>query len=133
MGDHGFILILIDIARQKGVSAYVGEGRNAWPAVHVYDAARAFCLVLERGQRNETYQALAEQGIPFRQIAEAIAIGLGIPCVSLTADEARDHFDWFFGFAGIDQTTSSDRMRAQLGWTPSRPDLLSSFMATGYF
>lgn len=133
MGDHGFVPILIDIARQKGVSAYIGEGENAWPAVHVHDAARAFCLAIERGPRNEMYHAVAEQGIPFRQIAEAIAIGLDVPCVSVTADEARDHFGWFFDFASIDQPTSSAVTRAILGWNPAGPDLLTDLMETEYF
>ncbi|WP_127556653.1 SDR family oxidoreductase [Saccharospirillum alexandrii] len=133
MGDHGFVPMLIDIARQKGVSAYVGEGKNAWPAVHVHDAARAFRLALERGSSSEIYHSVAEQGIPFRQIAEAIAIGLSVPCVSLTADEAREHFGWFFGFACIDQPTSSEWTRAQLGWNPTGPNLLNDLMETDYF
>lgn len=132
-GDHGFVPMLIDIARRKGLSACIGEGENAWPAVHVHDAARAFRLALERGPSAETYHAVAEQGVPFRKIAEAIAIGLGVSFVSLTTDEARDHFGWFFGFASIDQPASSDRTRARLGWSSTGPDLLMDIMEGGYF
>lgn len=133
MGDHGFVPRLIDIARQKGLSAYIGAGENAWPAVHVDDAARAFRLAVERGPSAEAYHAVAEQGVPFRKIAEAIASGLGVPCVSLTLDEARDHFDWFFGFASIDQPSSSDRTQAHLGWSPTGPDLLTDIREGDYF
>lgn len=133
VGDHGFIPFLIDIARQKGVSAYAGEGKNTWPAVHVHDAARAFCRAVECCSTNEVYHAVAEQGIPFRRIAETIAIGLGVPCVSLTEDEARDHFGWFFKFANIDQPTSSDKTRAQLGWRPTEVDLLTDLTEADYF
>ena len=76
---------------------------------------------------------MAEQGIPFRRIAETIAIGLGVPCVSLTEDEARDHFGWFFKFANIDQPTSSDKTRAQLGWRPTEVDLLTDLTEADYF
>lgn len=133
MGDHGFVPMLIDIARRHGVSAYIGDGENAWPAVHVQDAARVFRLAVERGPSAETYHAVAEQGIPFRKIAEAIATGLDIPCVSLSEEEARGHFNWFFGFASIDQPTSSDRTRSLLGWSPEGPDLLTDIRHASYF
>lgn len=81
----------------------------------------------------EIYHSVAEQGIPFRQIAESIAIGLSVPCVSLTAEEASEHFGWFFGFACIDQPTSSEWTRAQLGWNPTGPNLLNDLMETDYF
>ena len=132
-GDHGFVPMLIDIARQKGRSAYIGEGQNAWPAVHVHDAAQAFRLAVERTRGAETYHAVTEQGVPFRKIAEAIADGLGVPCASLSLDEAREHFDWFFGFASIDQPTSSDLTRARLGWSPTGPALLGDMRDAGYF
>lgn len=132
-GDHGFVPMLIDMARQKGRAAYVGEGANVWPAVHVHDAARAFRLAVERGPRAETFHAVAEQGIAFRRIAEAIAAGLGLPCVSLGADEARAHFGWFFGFACVNQPASSERTRAVLGWAPTGPNLLADIAEAGYF
>lgn len=133
VGDHGFVPMLIDIARRTGRSAYIGAGDNLWPAVHVTDAARAYRLALERGPGRDTYHAVAEAGVPFRQIAEAIADGLGVPCVSLSAEDAREHFGWFFHFAAIGQETSSERTRADLGWTPSGPDLLSDIRTAGYF
>ncbi len=132
-GDHGFVPMLIEIARRKGRSAYIGEGGNAWPAVPVRDAARAFRLAIERGQGSGTYHAVAEQGVPFRTIAEAIAAGLGVACVSLSAAEARDHFGWFFDFASINQPTSSEQTRTDLGWSPTGPDLLTDIRQAGYF
>lgn len=133
VGDHGFVPMLIDFARQKGCSAYIDDGENAWPAVHVHDAARAFRLAVESGRSARTFHAVAEQGVPFRKIAEAIATGLDLPCVSLSAQEARRHFTWFFGFASIDQPTSSDRTRALLGWSPEGPDLLTDIRDANYF
>ncbi|MBB3979936.1 SDR family oxidoreductase [Rhizobium sp. TRM96647] len=132
-GDHGFVPMLIDIARRTGRSAYIGDGHNAWPAVHVDDAARAFRLAVEGGASAETYHAVAEQGIPFREIAEAIAGGLGIPCVSLSVEEAQEHFGWFFGFASIGQPASSDWTRARLNWNPTGPGLLADIIDASYF
>lgn len=117
----------------SGLSAYIGDGSNAWPAVHVRDAARAFRLAVERGPSSETYHAVAEQGIPSRKIAEAIATGLDVPCVSLSAEEARQHFNWFHGFASIDQPTSSALTRSRLGWSPENTDLLTDIREAGYF
>jgi len=132
-GDHGFVPMLIDIARRTGRSAYIGEGANAWPAVTVRDAARAFRLAVERGPGTDTYHAVAELAVPFRQIAEAIAAGLGLSCVSLSVEEARGHFGWFFDFASIDQPTSSEQTRTALGWSPTGPDLLTDVRQAGYF
>jgi nucleoside-diphosphate-sugar epimerase len=132
-GDHGFVPMLIDIARRTGRSAYIGDGDNAWPAVHVHDAARAFRLAVERGPSAEKYHAVAEQDVPFRKIAEAIANGLGVPCVSLSVEGARQHFGWFYGFASLGQRTSSDRTQARLGWNPTGPDLLTDILHAGYF
>lgn len=132
-GDHGFVPMLIDIARRQGRSAYIGAGGNLWPAVHVTDVARAFRLAIERGAGRDTYHAVAEAGVPFRQIAAAIAAGLGVPCVSLSIEEARAHFGWFFAFASIGQETSSERTRADLRWTPTGPDLLTDIRTAGYF
>jgi nucleoside-diphosphate-sugar epimerase len=132
-GDRAFVPMLIDIARRTGRSAHIGEGGNLWPAVHVSDAAQAFRLAVERGATAETWHAVAEEGVAFRAIAEAIADGLGVPCVSLDADAARAHFGWLFGFASIDQPTSSARTRARLGWSPLGPDLLTDIRTSGYF
>lgn len=133
IGDHGFVPILIDIARRTGRSAFIDAGDNLWPAVHVTDAARAYRLALERGPSRDTYHAVAEAGVPFRQIAEAIAEGLGVPSVSLSVEDARQHFGWFFHFATIGQETSSERTRADLVWTPEGPDLLTDIRTAGYF
>jgi nucleoside-diphosphate-sugar epimerase len=132
-GDHGFVPMLIDIARQKGFSAYIEEGANLWPAVHVQDAARAYRLAIERGPSADTYHAVAERGVQFRKIAEAIATGLNFPCRSLSVENAREHFDWFYDFASIDQPTSSNNTRAVLGWSPEGVDLLTDIRNAGYF
>ncbi len=132
-GDHGFVPMLIDIARRTGRSAYIGAGGNVWPAVHVDDAATVFRRAIERGPVTETYHAVAETGVPFREIAEAIANGLGLPCVSIPQEEAAAHFGWFHGFATIDQPTSSAQTRAQLAWTPSGPGLIEDIRSAGYF
>lgn len=132
-GDHGFVPMLIDMAREKGRSSYIGAGDNAWPAVHVSDAARAFRLAVERGPNAETYHAAGERGVPFREIAQAIADGLDLPCVSLSVDEARDHFGWFVRFTSLDQPASSERTQDLLGWNPTGPDLLTDIREAGYF
>ncbi|TCK28138.1 nucleoside-diphosphate-sugar epimerase [Ancylobacter aquaticus] len=132
-GDHGFVPMLIDMAREKGRSAYIGQGTNAWPAVHVADAARAFRLAIERGPSAETFHAAGELGIPFREIAQAIAAGLDLPCVSLSPDEAREHFGWFARFTALDEPAASERTRRLLGWQPTGPDLLTDIGQAGYF
>jgi nucleoside-diphosphate-sugar epimerase len=132
-GDHGFVPILIDIARRTGVSAYVGEGLNRWAATHRTDAARVFRLALEEGARGGPYHAIAEEGVSFRQIAEAIGRGLSLPVVSLPPEEAARHFDWFAMFAGADLAASSARTRARLGWAPTGPELIADIEQAGYF
>ena len=132
-GDHGFVPTLIEIARQTGRSAYIEDGANAWPAVHVEDAARAFRLAIEHGPAANTFHAVSEESIPFRRIAEVIGAGLGVPSVSLSTDEAQAHFGWFYPFASINQPTSSARTRDVLGWQPKAPDLLTDMANAGYF
>jgi nucleoside-diphosphate-sugar epimerase len=133
-GDHGFVPLLIGVAREKGVSAYAGDGANHWPAVHRLDAAVLYRLILEAGGAGARYHGVAEEGVRFREIAEAIGRGLKIPTVSKTPEEAADHFGWFAHFAGIDNRASSERTRARLGWQPRQPGLIADLDGpAGYF
>jgi nucleoside-diphosphate-sugar epimerase len=129
LGDQGFIPILIRIAREKGVSAYISDGLNRWPAVHRQDAGRLYRLALEQGATARAYHAIAEEGIAFKDIAEVIGRRLGLPVES----RDRDHFGWFASFAGADVPASSARTRELLGWEPTQPGLLADIDQAGYF
>ncbi|WP_343315719.1 SDR family oxidoreductase [Brucella sp. BE17] len=132
-GDHAFVPTLIRLARETGVSAYEGEGRNLWPTVHRLDAARLYRLALEKGFAGARYHAVAEDGVAFRDIATAIGDGLSIPVVSKTLEEAAAHFDWFSHFARMDVRASNVWTCAQLGWEPGQPDLISDLKLGHYF
>lgn len=135
-GDHGFVPMLIKLARDKGVSAYVGTGENRWPAVHRLDAARLYRLALEHGNNaHRRWHANAEDGVPFRAIAEAIGRGLKLPVVSVAPGEAAAHFDWFAHFVALDNHASSAYTRALVGWEPQQAGLLADIedAASGYF
>jgi nucleoside-diphosphate-sugar epimerase len=131
--DHGFVPHLINLAREKRVSAYIGEGLNRWPAVHRIDAARVYRLALESGTVDSPYHAVAEQGIHFKQIAEVIGRRLNVPVVSLTLDEAAQHFTWFAMFAGMDVPASSELTRKLLSWQPTQPGLIADIDHPYYF
>jgi len=133
-GDHGFVPMLIDLARTRGVSAYVGDGANRWPAVHRLDAAHLGRLALEHAFAPGTrFHAVAEEGVPFRAIAEVIARRLGVPAVAKAPAAAAEHFGWFAPFAALDRPASSQRTRDLLGWRPIQPDLLADLDRPAYF
>ncbi len=132
-GDHAFVPILIDIARQHGASVYAGDGLNTWPAVHRLDAAALYRLALEAGAAAPRYHAVADEGVPFRDIASVIARRLGVPVVCKTPDDAASHFGWFAHFAAMDVRASSAWTQAQLGWRPRQPGLIADLDRPGYF
>lgn len=132
-GDHGFVPHLVALARERGVSAYIGDGANRWPSVHRHDAARVYRLALEHGAPAATFHAVADEGVPFRQIAERIAQGLNLPPVSLPREEAAAHFGWFTGFAAFDVPASSALTRAWLGWQPTHASLMDELALPHYF
>jgi nucleoside-diphosphate-sugar epimerase len=132
-GDHGFVPALIGIARQKGVSAYIGDGLNRWPAVHRLDAANLFRLVLEKGTAGIRYHGIADEGVPIREIAAVIGRRLNVPVVSKSPEDAVEHFGWLSRFFGIDCPASSVQTQERLGWRPSRPGLISDLDHARYF
>ncbi|GJG85767.1 3-beta hydroxysteroid dehydrogenase [Gemmatimonadetes bacterium T265] len=123
--NHGFVPMLAKVAREKGVSAYVGDGQNLWPSVHRLDSARVYRLALERGARNEAFHAIAEEGVPYRQIAEAIGRQVGVPATSLTPREAEAHFGGLAVWVGGNGPASSQKTRAALGWEPREVGLIA--------
>jgi nucleoside-diphosphate-sugar epimerase len=132
-GDHGFVPTLISIAREKGVSAYVGDGLNRWTAVHRLDAAHLFRLALEKATAGTRFHGVAEEGIAFRDIAEVIGRRLNIPVVAKSPEEAANHFGWFAAFAGLDCPASSKLTQERLGWRPVQPSLLTDLERGSYF
>ncbi len=122
---QGLVTYAIQVAREKGVAAYVGDGLNRWPAAHRVDTAHLYRLALEKAEAGARYHAVAEEGVPAREIAGAIGRGLNVPVVSLTPEEAAGHFGWLAPFAARDIPASSAQTREKLGWNPSGPGLIS--------
>jgi nucleoside-diphosphate-sugar epimerase len=117
---QGLVTPAIAVAHEKGIAAYVGEGLNRWPAVHLLDAAPVYRLALEKGPNRARYHAVAEEGVTAKAIAEAIGRGLKIPVVSLSPEEAAGHFGWMGFFAGLDMPASSALTQERLGWHPTQ-------------
>jgi nucleoside-diphosphate-sugar epimerase len=129
---QGLITYAIDLARQKGVSAYVGDGANRWPAVHVLDAARLYRLALEKLETGARYHAVAEEGVPMRDIAEVIGRGLKVPVISVSPEEAPAHFGWLAAFAGRDLPASGTLTQERLAWRPTGPGLIADLEQMRY-
>jgi nucleoside-diphosphate-sugar epimerase len=132
-GDHGFVPMLIDIARSKGSAAYVGGGDNRWPAVHRLDAATLYRLALESAAAGTVAHAIGEEGVPTRSIAEAIGRHLDLPVLSLSEEEAAEHFGWMAMFFGRDVPASSALTRERLGWQPVQQGLIADLDEGHYF
>jgi len=132
-GDHGFVPILIKMAREKRASAFIGTGANRWPAIHRLDAARVFKLALDEAAHGACYHAVAEEGVAYREIAEVIGRRLNVPVVSKTPEEAAAHFTWFAHFAALNVVASSEQTQAKLGWRPTQPGLIADLDRPAYF
>lgn len=132
-GDHGFMATVVSIAREKGVSGYIGDGANRWPAVHRSDAANLFRLALESAPAGSTLHAIADQGVPIRAVAEVIGRHLGLPVASVSPDDAAGHFTWLAAFLSVDSPVSSAYTRELLGWQPTGPGLLDDLDKGHYF
>jgi nucleoside-diphosphate-sugar epimerase len=130
---QGLITPAVAIAREKGVSAYVGDGLNRWPAAHVIDVARLYRLALEKREAGARYHAVAEEGVPVRDIAEVIGRGLKVPVVAMSPEEASAHFGWLAAFAGLDLPASSAITQERLGWRPTGPGLIADLKQMRYF
>jgi nucleoside-diphosphate-sugar epimerase len=127
-GDHGFMSVLVDIARRTGVSGYPGDGANRWPAVHVLDAAALLRLVVEQATPGSVWHAIADEGVPTREIAEAIGRATGLPVKPVAAEQ----FEWLAMFFSMDVPITSEITRQTLGWTPTHPSLIEDLDAGAY-
>jgi nucleoside-diphosphate-sugar epimerase len=132
-GDHGFISTIVGVAREKGVSGYVGDGSNRWPAVHRLDTARMVALALEKAPAGSVVHGVGEEGIPAREIAEVIGRHLDVPVTSVAPDDVAAHFGWIGAFFGLDIPASSTLTQELLGWSPTRTGLIEDLEAGHYF
>lgn len=132
-GDNGFVPMLIEIARERGVAGYVGDGSSRWPAVHRLDSARLFRLALESAPAGSTLHAVADEGVPMRAIAEVFARHLGLPLTSIAPDDAAAHFGWMASIVAADSPASSVLTRALTSWSPTQPGLIEDLDAGHYF
>ena len=132
-GDNGFMATLVAIARDKGVSGYIGDGSSRWPAVHRLDSAHLFRLALDAAPPGSTLHAVADEGVPVRDIAGAIGRGLNLPVVSIAPDDAAEHFTWLAHFLALDSPASSAFTRELLDWRPVQPGLISDLEEGHYF
>jgi nucleoside-diphosphate-sugar epimerase len=129
IGDFGFVPMLIRMARETGVSAYIADAKNNWSGVHRLDAAKVYRLALETGVTESVYHAVADEAVPFREMAEVIGRHLGVP----VEPKDGEHFGWFAHFAGAELSASSAQTRAVLGWEPTGPELISDIDQPGYY
>jgi nucleoside-diphosphate-sugar epimerase len=132
-GDHGFMAAIVGIARDSGVSGYIGDGANRWPAVHRLDAAHLFRLALERAPAGSTLHAVADEGVPIGQVAEVIGRHLGVPVASISAEDAGTHFGFLAHSLAMDCPVSSALTRELLGWQPVQPGLIADLEQGHYF
>jgi nucleoside-diphosphate-sugar epimerase len=132
-GDNGFMATIVAIAREKGVSGYVGDGTNRWPAVHRLDSAQLFRRAVEKAPAGSTLHASAEEGVPIRDVAEVIGRHLDVPVVAIPAEDAPEHFTWMAGFLGLDSPASSTQTQELLGWRPTHPGLIADLEQGHYF
>jgi nucleoside-diphosphate-sugar epimerase len=132
-GDNGFMAALVGIARDKGVSGYVGDGSNRWPAGHRLDAAHLFRLALENAPAGSALHAVADEGVPIRSVAEVIGRHLDVPVASISPEDAAGHFTWLARFIAIDSPASSTLTRELLGWQPTQPGLIDDLEKGHYF
>jgi len=132
-GDNGFMAALVGIAREKGVSGYIGDGANRWPAVHRLDSARLFRLALEKAAAGSTLHAVAEEGVPVHDIAEVIGRHLSLPVVAISPEDAGEHFAWLGAFLALDAPASSALTRELMGWQPTHPGLIDDLDEGHYF
>jgi nucleoside-diphosphate-sugar epimerase len=132
-GDNGFMATLVAIARDQGASGYVGDGSNRWPAVHRLDSAHLFRLAVEHAPAGSTLHAVADEGVPIRDVAEVVGRHLDVPLVSVPAEQAADHFTWLGGFIGLDAPASSALTRELMGWQPTQPGLIEDLDKGHYF